>query len=158
MLEFYDIMEEASWETATPLGDLTVIGKFISKSSEAAFMALEKALASTAEGSQQRARILSEQANFQRLYDCSTAWRPCSQDMVTEAMRTENCLPNGSFENDFESWNKSILPNKGVFDLVIVKEDTYHGAKDTGITELDTENKSMRRKIRTFVTVVNPNK
>ncbi len=135
MEQYYVLLENRMVEYGQNLKDLTTLSEFVRPIDAAAMKLLEQA-AAQAEPGLAVSRVAAEREEFMKLHRTMEQWMPCKADVVTDAMRAANLLPNGDFEQEWKDVSHDT--RWGEYKFEIVDGQAYHGRK-CGCTTVITQ-------------------
>ncbi len=136
MYKYYRLLNERIAVTGKNLDTMTNITEYITAIAPAAKKLLAEAEAAVAGQSRYLARVRFEKNKLYQMADTVNMWFPCEKDVITENIRKNNKLSNGSFEAGFKyvSCNTPQFDGCGEFRYSVIDTEAYHGQKAGCIT------------------------
>ena len=136
MYRYYRLLNDRIAVTGKNLDDMSNIVEYISPIAATAKALLAQAEAAVAAEPRYLARVRFEKDKLYQMAAVMDMWFPCSNDVITDAQRAANLLPNGSFENGFAGVTRNTpqFSGCGEFRYEVVDSGAYHGRRAGAIT------------------------
>ncbi len=138
MYRYYRLLNERIAVTGKNLDTMTNIVEYIAPIATTAKALLAQAEAAVAAEPRYLARVRFEKDKLYQMAAVVDMWFPCRNDVITDAQRAANLLPNGSFEAGMRhvTCNTPQFDGCGEFRYSLASGEAYHGQNAGCITIL----------------------